>query len=273
MRNIGVLAFVAVLALSAFAQDEDLWLKKKHSAAAAAAGGTNCSSCAVNTSNSTDSGNGPSVSNDPTSYPNPTVAGHTLWVVFTHDHWASGATATITGSCSTAGGAEVETWHNAATGATSTSFTDVQFASTWGLEAWYALNITGCAGVYTVTVQPSVCSSNCNVGGTYMDITGPHAFDVGSTLANGTTSGSSNRGPCGAATPTQNNDFWIGGLNNTSGTFSAGTSPISFSLYSGTANEWVESAVYSGWSSGSVTPTYNASATGLAYGCIMTAFR
>ena len=228
-------------------------------------GGTNCGACTL--VQGTNSG-GSGVS-DPTSYVNPTTTGDLLIVFGAHSGWTGSGTTTISDSLG-------NTWH-ACNGTGSGVFTDIKVDGSNGMSCHYAVNITG-AAVDTVTISASDCVGGCSfVAGSYLEYSGvastaSAAWDAYGFNASATSTTGSNNSTCGSVTTTEVNDLVICGIDQITGTLSAGTSPVNFgSLDQPGIVAAVEHVV---WPSGGViNPTMTNSLSGATYGGITLALK
>jgi hypothetical protein len=198
---------------------------------------------------------------------NGVVPGDTLVYYVFHSDWSGSGTTTMTDS----GG---NTWFPCNTntgGGTSATMTDLQLNSTYGMSCFYSIAVSS-GGTVTGEPLPSDCASNCAfVGGVFMEFSGPHAWEAFSNTAPSATSGSgSNNLNCGSITTTTPNDLLLCGVDTASGTPTAGTTPISFTLFNN-VNGAMENGVWSG--SGTTSMTETVSGSGIAYGAMGVAFR
>jgi hypothetical protein len=228
--------------------------------ATAVIGGADCGSCVY--VQSTESGG--TGASDPTSYTQPTTSGDTLVVFGVHSNWSGSGTTTVTDSAG-------NTWHPCS-GTGTGAFTDLQDGATWAVSCHYALNIIG-AAVDTVKISASDCAGagGCTwVAGTYLEYSGPTAWDNWGFNANATDGAGSNNVTCGSVTTTVNNDLIVCSIDQASGNMTAGTSPITFTM-----RETVSTAAEDGkWtSSGAINPTQTDSISGDTYAGITVAFK
>jgi len=222
-------------------------------------GGAGCSGCSfVQSTRSSQSGH--------TDWPTllNVKAGDALVYIGEFSNWAAGATVNMTDS-------HGDTWYRCDNNATS-DFVEVQDQTTNGMSCQYAVNI---AAWPTITAQPvaSQCvSTSCTqVGGSFFELGLPAnaIADAWAIPYAGTSTSGSNNVSCGSITPTQANDFLMCDFDNASGTPTAGTSPVAFTM-----RETVVTAIETGVDSGggTITPTGTLNASGIPYTSIAVAF-
>jgi len=156
-------------------------------------------------------------------------------------------------------------------GSTSATMTDLQLNSTFGMSCFYSIAVSS-GGTVTGEPLPSDCAANCTfVGGVFMEFSGPHQWEAFSNTSPSAVSGSgSNNLNCGSITTTTPNDFLVCGIDTASGTPTAGTSPIAFTLFN-SVNGSMEDGVWSG--SGTTSMTETITGSGIAYGGMGVAFK
>jgi hypothetical protein len=140
------------------------------------------------------------------------------------------------------------------------------------MSCQYTINI---AAWPTITAQPvsSQCvSTNCTqVGGAFFELALPAnaTAQAWATPHAGTSASGANNVNCGSITLTQADDFLMCDFNNATGTPSAGTTPVPFTLRENIVTA-IETGIYPG--SGTITPTGTINASGIAYTGITMAF-
>jgi len=222
-------------------------------------GGAGCSGCAyVQSTHSSQSGH--------TDWPtlHNVKAGDALVYIGEFSNWTSGATVNMTDS-------HDNVWRRCDNNATS-DFVEVQDQTSNGMSCHYTVNI---AAWPTITAQPvaSQCvSTNCTlVGGAFFELALPAnatAVAWATPHAGSSTSGSNNVN-CGTITLPQANDFLMCDFNNATGTPSAGTTPVAFTMRETTVTA-IETGIYPG--SGTIIPTGALNASGIGYTGITVAF-
>ena len=238
------------------------WLHNSYTYVSAGGGGGNCGSCAF--VQATESGGTNEVS-DPTTYVTPTTKGNTLYVFWVHSNWSGSGTTTVADSAG-------NTWHPCSGIGTmpAAKFSDLQDSSTYGIGCAYALNIKG--GADTATVTSSDCASKCAyVAAVYAEFSGPTAWDAYGSEANATSSAGNNNTTCGSATTSQANDLIICSQASANGTYTAGTSPITFTLEFNGYIGVLEDAIWS--SSGVINPAMTLSVASTPYGGVTLALQ
>jgi hypothetical protein len=218
----------------------------------------NCSSCVY--VQSTESG-GSGKPSDPTSYTKPTTTGDTLVVFGVHSNWSGSGTTTVSDSAG-------NIWHPC-NGTGTGPFTDIQGSGTFGQSCFYALNIIG-AAVDSVTISSTDCASGCTyVAGTYLEYSGPTAWDGWGFNANATSGSGTNNATCGSITTTVSGDLLVCSVDQDNGSIAPGTVPTTFTM-----REKVVSGVEDGiWSSsGTTNPTQTDSKSSDPYNAIVVAF-
>jgi hypothetical protein len=191
-------------------------------------------------------------------------AGDALVYIGEFTNWTPGATVNMTDS-------HGNTWHRCDNNAT-TDFVEVQDQTTNGMSCQYTLNT---AAWPTITAQP--VSSQCvnisctQVGGAFFELALPATATARAwaTPHAGTSTSGTNNVSCGSITLTEANDFLMCDFNNASGTPTAGTTPVPFTMRE-TVVSAIETGLYSG--SGTITPTGTLSASGITYTGITVAF-
>jgi len=222
-------------------------------------GGSSCSGCTfVQSTHSSQAGN--------TDWPTllNVKAGDALVYIGEFSNWKAGATVNMTDS-------HGDTWYRCDNNATS-DFVEIQDQSTYGMSCHYTVNI---AAWPTITAQPlaSQCvSTSCTqVGGSFFELALPEnaTANAWATPNAGTSTSGSNNVNCGSITLPQANDFLMCDFNNASGTPTAGTTPVPFTMRETTVTA-IETGLYSG--SGTIIPTGTLNASGIAYTGITVAF-
>jgi len=239
------------------------WLHNSYTYVSGGSGaGGNCGSCTF--VQATESG-GTNERSDPTTYVTPTTKGNMLYVFWVHSNWSGSGTTTV---ADTAG----NTWHpcSGIGNMPAAKFTDIQDNSTYGIGCAYALNING--GADTATVTSTDCASTCTyVAAVYAEFSGPTAWDAYGSQANAISSAGNNNTTCGSATTTQANDLIICSQASANGTYTAGTSPITFALEHNGYVGVLEDAIWS--SSGLINPAMTLSVGSTPYGGVTLALK
>jgi len=225
----------------------------------AATSGSGCSGCAyVQSTRSSESGHAdwPTLLN--------VKAGDALVYIGEFTNWTPGSTVNMTDS-------HGDTWYRCDNNATS-DFVEIQDGTSNGMSCQYTLNI---AAWPTITAQPvaSQCvnTSCAQVGGAFFELALPAnatARAWGTPFAGASTAGANNVS-CGSITVPEPNDFLMCDFNNASGTPTAGTTPVAFTMRE-TVVTAIETALYSG--SGTITPTGTLNPSGVPYTSITVAF-
>ena len=191
-------------------------------------------------------------------------AGDALVYFGEFSNWTPGATVNMSDS-------HGNTWHRCDTNDTS-DFVEIQDQTTNGMSCQYTINI---AAWQTISAQPvaSQCVSiSCNqVGGAFFELALPATATATAwaTPNAGTSASGSNNVSCGSITLTQANDFLMCDFNNASGTPTAGTTPVPFTMRE-TVVTAIETGLYSGV--GTITPTGTLNTSGIAYTGFAAAF-
>lgn len=194
------------------------------------------------------------------------VPGDTLVYYVFHNNWSGSGTTTMTDSSGT------NIWYPCNTntgGATSVTMTDIQFSSSFGMSCFYSIAV---ATGGTVTGEPTAtdCAVSCTfVGGVFIEYSGPGAWEGFSTNAASSTTSPDNMN-CGSLTTATANDLIVCGTDALTGTPTAGSVPVSFTLRN-TTNGAIEDGVWTG--SGTTAPTQSLAASGVTYGAMGVAFR
>ncbi len=191
-------------------------------------------------------------------------AGHALVYIGEFSNWTAGAAVTMTDN-------HGNTWYRCDNNATS-AFVEIQDQSTYGMSCHYTVNI---AAWPTITAQPvaSQCvSKSCTqVGGSFFELALPATAKSTAwaiPYAGKSTSGSNNVN-CGSMSLTQPNDFLMCDFNNASGTPTAGTTPVAFTMRE-TVVTAIETGLFPG--TGTIIPTGKLNTSGIAYTSIGVAF-
>ncbi len=222
-------------------------------------GGSGCSGCSyVQSTHSSQSGHSdwPTLLN--------VKAGHALVYIGEFSNWTAGATVNMTDS-------HGNTWRRCDNNATS-DFVEIQDQSTNGMSCHYTVNI---AAWPTITAQP--VASQCvkisctQVGGSFFELALPAtaASTAWATPYAGKSTTGSNNVDCGSITLTQPNDFLMCDFNNASGTPTAGTSPVAFTMRESVVTA-IETGLYPG--TGTILPTGKLNTSGIAYTSLGVAF-
>ncbi len=221
-------------------------------------GGTGCSNCSyVQSTHSSQAGH--------TDWPTllNVKAGNALVYIGEFTNWKAGATVNMTDSH---GG----TWYRCDNNAPS-DFVEVQ-DGTNGMSCQYTLNISAWP---TITAQPvsSQCvSTNCTqVGGAFFELALPATAraTAWATPYAGISGSGTNNVSCGSIKLSEPNDFLLCDFNNATGTPSAGTTPVAFTLRENVVTA-IETGLFSG--SGTITPTGTLTPSGTSYTSIAVAF-
>lgn len=234
-----------------------------------ASGNVTCAGCSVVTANVANSaGENPDFDHISLGDVTSVSEGHTLVYFVFHSNWSGSGTTTMVDSQGNRWAPCSSAWTSAAT---STSMTDLQISSSMGMSCFYSLNIS-VGGIVTGQPTATDCASGCTfVGGVFMELAGAHNIDGFSHTSTGQTSGTgSNNMNCGSLTTTTSSDMILCTTWTASGTVTAGTTPITFTLRNST-NGNLESGIWS--SSGTTTPTETNASTGIAYGGLAIAFK
>ncbi len=221
--------------------------------------GSGCSGCAyVQSTRSSQSGrmDWPTLLN--------VKAGHALVYVGEFTNWTPGATVNMTDS-------HDNIWHRCDNNATS-DFVEIRDGTGNGMSCQYTLNI---AAWPTITAQPvaSQCvrTSCAQVGGAFFELALPAnaTARAWATPFAGTSTSGANNVSCGSITIPESNDFVMCDFNNATGTPTAGTTPVAFTMRE-TVVTAIETGLYPG--SGTITPTGKITPSGVPYTSITVAF-
>ena len=222
-------------------------------------GGAGCSGCSfVQSTHSSQSGHvdWPTLLN--------VKAGDALVYIGEFTNWTPGSTVNMTDS-------HGNTWRRCDNNAAN-DFPEIQDQTTNGMSCHYTVNI---AAWPTITAQPvaSQCVNiNCTqVGGAFFELALPATAtaDAWAIPYAGTSTTGSNNVNCGSITLPHANDFLMCDFNNATGTPSAGTTPVPFTLRESIVTA-IETGLYPG--NGTITPTGTLNASGIPYTGITVAF-
>ena len=198
---------------------------------------------------------------DPTTYTSNVAVGDLLIAFQMHTNWSGTGTTTVSDN----GG---NTWHPCS-GTGNGAFTDIQFATSDAISCNYTFATTNTN--LTVTITASDCASNCTTTeAEYLEYSGVGAWDASASHSNATTSGTTNNATCGSMTVSNSNDLIACYMEISSGTFTAGTSPLAMTQRLTSTDGTVEDGDWT--SSGTINPTETASASGINYGGVTVAF-
>jgi hypothetical protein len=191
-------------------------------------------------------------------------AGDALVYIGEFTNWAPGATVNMTDS-------HGNTWYRCDNNVTS-AVAEIQDGTGNGMSCQYTLNI---AAWPTITAQPvaSQCvNTSCTqVGGSFFELALPATATARAwaTPFAGTSTSGVNNVHCGSIMLPEANDFLMCDFNNASGTPTAGTTPVAFTMRE-TVVTAIETGLYSG--SGTINPTGTISTSGIPYTSITVAF-
>jgi Glycosyl hydrolases family 16 len=222
-------------------------------------GGTGCSGCSfVQSTRSSQAGHmdWPTLLN--------VKAGDALVYFGEFTNWTPGATVNMTDS-------HGNTWYRCDNNATS-DFVEIQDQTTNGMSCQYTLNTAAWPTISAQPVASQCVNISCTqVGGAFFELALPATATARAwaTPNAGVSTSGSNNVNCGSITLTEANDFLMCDFNNATGTPTAGTTPVPFTMRE-TVVTAIETGLYSG--SGTITPTGTLNPSGIPYTGITVAF-